>query len=60
MPPHPGPALRKVTLNLYEEDCAALEAGFGQGWTTQVREMVHDKSWSYRKHMPKTLGELDD
>lgn len=59
--PNPGSdrPLRKVTLNLYEEDCAALELGYGQGWTTQVRLWVHEKAWSVKKHMPKTVGDLD-
>lgn len=52
--------LRKVTLNLYEADCVALEAGYGHGWTTVVRDWVHEHSWSIKKHMPKqTLGDLE-
>lgn len=41
--PNPGAdaPLRKVTLNLYEADCIAMEKHYGRGWSTIVRDMVH-------------------
>lgn len=45
MPPHPGPILRKVTLNLYEEDCLHLEQAYEHyehGWTVSIRNIIHD------------------
>lgn len=45
MPNNPSSEpLRRVTLNLYEADCQALEAEHGHGWTGEVREQV-------RKHV---------
>lgn len=40
--PNPGAdrPLRKVTLNLYEDDCVKLEQMIGAGWTIRVREVV--------------------
>ncbi len=55
MPPHPGEPLRKVTLNLYESDCAALERRFGHGWSTVVREWIHLKVATAQ---PRTLADL--
>lgn len=42
MAPRPGPPLRKVTLNLFEEDCRALETIYGDGWTIIVRDLAHN------------------
>lgn len=41
--PNPGAdaPLRKVTLNLYEEDCVWLEQNLGYGWSQWVRERLH-------------------
>jgi hypothetical protein len=33
--------LRKVTMNFYSEDIAYLEGLHGQGWSTEIREIVH-------------------
>jgi flavorubredoxin len=33
--------LRKVTMNFYSEDIAYLEDLHGQGWSTEIREIVH-------------------
>lgn len=40
MPPKSERPLRRMTLNLYESDCAALERRYGRGWTEKVRDMV--------------------
>lgn len=42
MPRQAGDPLRKVTLNLYEADCAWMEQRLGHGWSEQVRELVHN------------------
>lgn len=53
--------LRKVTLNLYESDCAFLEAHLGHGWTEQVRQWVHQHSQNLAgfHRLRKTLGDLE-
>ena len=64
--PNPGSdlPLRKVTLNLYEEDCAELERIHPGGWTTRIREIVHSrvkdiKSPADYHRLRKTLGDLE-
>lgn len=63
MAPHPGPPLRKVTLNLYEEDCLSLEQDYQQGWTVAIRNIIHNNR--VRSRLPSdtvlqklTLGDL--
>lgn len=63
--PNPGAdrPLRKVTLNLYEEDCATLEQHYGHGWTTNVRAVVNDECIGLRKLKDRpeykpTLGDM--
>ena len=62
--PNPGSSrpLRRVTLNLYEEDCAALEREHGYGWTSHVRENIHSMLFSKKilPARPRTLGALDE
>lgn len=62
--PNPGAdrPLRKVTLNLYEEDCVALEQRYGHGWSTNVRGLVqnHAKMIRERHAQRKTLAEVVD
>jgi len=41
MPPRSPEKLRKVTLNLFDKDCAAMERYYGHGWSEVVRDMVH-------------------
>ena len=48
MPPRSPEALRKVTLNLFEKDCAAMERHYGHGWSEQVRTLV-------REHLERRL-----
>lgn len=62
MPVNSGPPLRKVTLNLYEQDCLRMEEVFGHGWTTVLRDWMHD---NVRRHAQplgragaRTLGDL--
>lgn len=33
--------LRKVTLNLFDEDCVKLERWYGHGWSTEIRNRIH-------------------
>jgi len=42
MPPKSEFPLRRVTLNLFEADCEAMERRYGRGWTERVRDMVAD------------------
>lgn len=38
---------RRVTLNLFEADCALLERRYGWGWTEQVRLLVRQNCRDY-------------
>ena len=53
--------LRKVTVNLYEADCAWAEEVYGHGWSEQLRQVWHDHLLKYhRLHAATlTLGDLD-
>lgn len=43
MPAHASPLpLRKCTLNLYEADCLRAEALYGHGWSTALRDIIHE------------------
>lgn len=43
MPARSDDPLRRVTLNLYEADCVVLERHYGQGWTTVIRNTIHER-----------------
>lgn len=60
MPAKSDEPLRKVTLNLYEEDCAALAIALGHGWSEQVRQWVHQHTQQITgfHKLRKTLGDL--
>jgi len=62
MPTPAGDPLRKVTLNLYEADCAAAEKYFGRGWTTELRDQFHAFIHTTLSHAKtrRTLGDLND
>lgn len=40
MAPRSPEPLRKVTLNLFEKDCDAMERIHGRGWSEVVRALV--------------------
>ena len=50
MPAKSDDPLRKVTLNLYESDCAWLERTYGHGWTERVRQHIHNEVSERREH----------
>jgi hypothetical protein len=57
--PNPGAErpLRKVTLNLFEEDCAFLEE-HNEAWTVLVRQLVHAEVQQRKRASPlKGLSE---
>lgn len=59
--PNPGAErpLRKVTLNLFEEDCCEFERVHGQGWTTRIREVVHRAAHQTKQvRSRRTLSDL--
>lgn len=60
MAPLPGDPLRKVTLNLYEVDCAAAEQYYGRGWSEKLREMWHSHMQITLSHYRtrRTLGDI--
>lgn len=67
MPNRSDDPLRKVTLNLYEADCAWLEKTYGHGWTERVRQHIHNEVLArggtqtrYRPVNPVRLGDLAD
>lgn len=60
MPVRSDDPLRRVTLNLYEADCAYLEQQLGHGWTTEVREAIHHHAIRLGRPLrPRTLGDLE-
>lgn len=61
MPIRPDSPLRRVTLNLYESDCAWLESHYGQGWTTRIRSHIHMEVLKRSNPKPvRTLGDLEE
>lgn len=62
MPVRSDDKLRKVTLNLYESDCAWLEEAYGHGWTERVRQHIHNEveKRSHAKHSRLTIGDIAD
>lgn len=59
--PNPGAdaPLRKVTLNLYEQDCIELERDYGWGWTVAVRDIIHNNRKRNDKLTVRTLGDIE-
>ncbi len=61
--PNPGSdrPLRKVTLNLYDEDVRAAEAYYGHGWSNELRRVwqEHMQSTTSFHKLRKTLGDLE-
>lgn len=64
MPTHPGPDLRKVTLNLFEEDCEWMEMQMGRGWSqwirTTINAEVHRLKNMKSERKRKFLGDLPE
>ncbi len=60
MPNRSDDPLRKVTLNLYEADCAWLERTYGRGWTERVRQHIHNEVLKRQPTKPLTLGDIHD
>lgn len=64
MPVRSDEPLRKVTLNLYEADCAWLEKTYGHGWTERVRQHIHNavqqRNHPFAATKRPTLGDLAD
>ena len=66
MPARSDDPLRRCTLNLYESDCIWLEAHYGTGWTTRIRQHIHAEvekrkappETTYHK-VRRTLGDLE-
>lgn len=60
-PAHPAPLpLRRTSINLFAEDIAFVEALFGNGWQTEVRNAIHEWTKSLPRKRPTTLGDLAD
>jgi hypothetical protein len=61
--PNPGAdkPIRKVTLNLYEDDVLSAQSYYGQGWTTELRRVwsEHMRSTTGWHKVRKTLGDLE-
>lgn len=63
MPRTPDEPLRRVTLNLFEADCAWFELHYGAGWTTRIRQHLHQlvtdrQSTEYHRGR-RTIGDLE-
>lgn len=44
--------LRKVTLNLFDDDCNAMAEVYGYGWSEIVRNLVHEHMQELRANHP--------
>lgn len=62
MPTPAAAPLRKVTLNLYDEDVQILKRVYGHGWSTHIRDEIHIDAQAtkkaYGKRTVKTLEDL--
>jgi hypothetical protein len=45
----PSETLRKVTLNLYEDDIRFFEHRFGYGWSTELRRIMRREVKNYER-----------
>lgn len=55
MPVTPGDPLVKITLNLYTDDVEKAKVRFGQGWSAELREIIH---LALAKPRVLTVGDL--
>jgi hypothetical protein len=54
MPPRPSDKpLKKVTLNLYEEDVRWAQEAIGLGWTETLRDHWHNYCYRNRPSAPR-------
>jgi hypothetical protein len=51
----PSETLRKVTLNLYEDDIKFFEKRFGHGWSVELRRIMRREITNYQQR-----DELDE
>jgi hypothetical protein len=58
MPARSEDPLRRVTLNLYEDDCITLEQTVGHGWTELIRRLVNAEA--NLRRTKRTLGDFSD
>ena len=59
MPIRPDAPLRKVTLNLYQNDVVAMDHYYGHGWTEIIRNLVRSHVKALRPSV-RTLEDLLD
>lgn len=59
--PNPGleKPIKKVTLNLWEEDVLTLKRHYGEGYSGAIRDVVGDHAAFIRRSTPKTVGDLE-
>lgn len=61
MPNNPASApIQRVDLNLYSADVIWLRATIGNGWTTFIRELVHNHIKAHPRAKAETIGDLID
>lgn len=61
MPNHPAAhPIQRVDLNLYTADVLWLRETIGNGWSTFVRELVHNHIKAHPRAKPMTIGDLVD
>ncbi len=59
--PNPGSdrPLRKVTLNLYDEDVTYLQHAFGWGYSDLVRQIIHKRVMELKSRAGHSIGDLE-
>lgn len=63
MPNHPAShPIQRVDLNLYTSDVLWLRETIGNGWSTWVREAIHNHIKAHPRARPakQTIGDLID
>jgi hypothetical protein len=59
MPIRPDAPLRRVTLNLYQNDVVDMDSYYGHGWTEIIRNLVRQHVQALKPNV-RTLGDLHD
>jgi hypothetical protein len=55
----PSEMLKKITLNLYEDDVRFFEERFGYGWSTELRRIMHREVVNYIRRDENRLNNGD-
>ena len=55
----PSDKLRKVTVNLYEEDVKWFSNRFGYGWSVELRRIMRREITNYKRTEDREADEQD-